>query len=87
MENVKGIFEGTRPIREGTTAIGLGALGYVLALIVPKILWFSGGSRSPDDESEFCSMINALLPHVSVAVFGTKMATHGHLLLELSKIK
>jgi hypothetical protein len=29
MENVKGIFEGTRPIGEGTTAIGLGALGYV----------------------------------------------------------
>jgi hypothetical protein len=29
MENVmKGIFEGTRPIREGTTAIGLGALAY-----------------------------------------------------------
>jgi hypothetical protein len=27
--NVKGIFEGTRPIREGTTAIGLGALAYV----------------------------------------------------------
>jgi hypothetical protein len=24
MENVKGIFEGTSPIREGTTAIGLG---------------------------------------------------------------
>jgi hypothetical protein len=29
MENVKGIFEGTRPIRECTTAIGLGALVYV----------------------------------------------------------
>jgi hypothetical protein len=29
MENVKGIFEGTRPIREGTMAIGLGALAYV----------------------------------------------------------
>jgi hypothetical protein len=29
MENVKGIFEGTRSIREGTTAIGLGALAYV----------------------------------------------------------
>jgi hypothetical protein len=26
MENVKGIFEGTRPIGEGITAIGLGAL-------------------------------------------------------------
>jgi hypothetical protein len=29
MENVKEIFEGTRPISEGTTAIGLGALAYV----------------------------------------------------------
>jgi hypothetical protein len=29
MENMKGIFDGTRPIREGTTAIGLGVLAYV----------------------------------------------------------
>jgi hypothetical protein len=35
----------------------------------------------------FSSMINALLPQVSVAVFGTKMVTVGHLSLELSKIK
>jgi hypothetical protein len=28
MENVKGIFEGKRPIREGTTAIGIGAFAY-----------------------------------------------------------
>jgi hypothetical protein len=27
--NVKGIFEGTRPIREETMAIGLGDLAYV----------------------------------------------------------
>jgi hypothetical protein len=29
LANVKGIFEGTRPIREGTAAIGLDALAYV----------------------------------------------------------
>jgi hypothetical protein len=29
LENVKGIFEGTKPSREGTTAIGLGSLAYV----------------------------------------------------------
>jgi hypothetical protein len=29
MENVKGIFEGTRPISNSTTAIALGALAYV----------------------------------------------------------
>jgi hypothetical protein len=31
-------------------------------------------------------MVSALPPQVSVAVFGTKMATYGHLLLALSKI-
>jgi hypothetical protein len=37
----------------------------------------------------FSSVVGALLPQVSVAVFGTKIATYanGYLSLELSKIK
>jgi hypothetical protein len=37
MENAKGIFEGTRPIREGTAAIGLGALAYIVCLALQKV--------------------------------------------------
>jgi hypothetical protein len=40
MENVKGIFEGTRPIREGTAAIGL---GLCLALQVLGLRWLEEG--------------------------------------------
>jgi hypothetical protein len=40
MENVKGIFEGTRPIREGTTAIGL-----CLALLMLEKLQGTGVKR------------------------------------------
>jgi hypothetical protein len=37
MENAKGIFEGTRPIREGTTAIGFGVLAYVMPCTIQYI--------------------------------------------------
>jgi hypothetical protein len=38
-----------------------------------------------DSEAEF-SIINALLPHMIVAVFRTKMVTYSHLSQELYKI-